>query len=285
LHHKYEEKAFIYKQYRIFTSSLKEYFKMRIALVGFFSLALFLNAKTQTAFIGSYKGYYNGDNMVLTLKSNGANTFTGEMTDSQQKYVVNASTNGNGIKGTAFEATLNLTFTFEGTLNGTQLPLNFTLNAGGQTVNLAINFTKNGVASAASATTIPPQYLKAKLPSDATHDPNLVGKWSKNEYNNSGYGDNAMSSSFSQCMVFLADGSMSDGGAKAGISGSNYSGSSEGGGQALPNFFWYNIGNQLYIIVSENGKPQTIHLGRYYIENGKLLITGTNGVKLFLTKQ
>jgi hypothetical protein len=258
---------------------------MRLVFSLFLTLILSSIATAQTAFIGSYKAFYNNDNMLLTLKSNGANSLTGEMTDSQQKYIVNATTKGNAIKGTAFEATLNITFTFEGSLNGSQLPLNFTLNANGQTANLAINFTKNEAASAAPTTTAPPQYSKQQLPSGATNDPNLVGKWTKNESYNSGYGDNFQSGSFSQSMILFADGSVSDGGSRAGVSGSNYSGYSQGGGQALPNVLWYNINNQLYLQATENGKSQTIHLGRYYIENGKMLITGANGQKLFMTKQ
>ncbi len=240
----------------------------------------------QTAFNGTYEGFYNNDNMVMTLSSEGNNTVVGDMKDSQQKYDIEATTNGNAIRGTAHEPTLGITFNFEGVLKGSELPLNFTLTANGQTANIAIKFTKKQAQNRSSAaTTTPPQYSKPQLPSGATNDPNLVGKWTKNESYNSGYGDNAMSGSFSQSMVFFADGSVSDGGSRAGISGSNYSGSSQGGSQALPNVLWYNIDNQLYIQATDKGKAQTVHLGRYYIENGKLLITGTNGQKLFLTKQ
>jgi hypothetical protein len=257
---------------------------MRFLTFILFSVLSAAYLQAQNSFIGSYEGIYNNDKIYLTLNSTSGNILTGNMNDSQQKYVVKATANGNSIKGTAVESSLGLTFNLVGTLNGSQLPLKMTLNAGGQTVTLDVNFVKKGVSSNVSSAT-PPQYTKAKLPSGATNDPNLVGKWTKNEYYNSGYGDNAFGGSFSQSMVFMVDGSLSDGGSRASVSGSTYSGSSQGGAQALPNVIWYNINNQLYLQATENGQIQTVHLGKYYIENGKLLITGKNGQKLFLTKQ
>lgn len=34
-----------------------------------------------------------------------------------------------------------------------------------------------------------------------------------------------------------------------------------------------------------NGQTQTVDVGKYYIENGKMLITASNGKKVLLTKQ
>jgi hypothetical protein len=239
---------------------------------------------SQNVFVGKYTGQVNGDNIEMTLQNNGDNTLIGQMKDSQQSYVVNASTNGNKLTGTALESTMGLTFELDGTLKGNQLPMKMIIEVNGQSNTMLVLFTKQGFVSQAT-TTAPPQYSKPKLPSNATNDPNLVGNWVKEEHYNSGYGSDAMSGSFSQSMILFANGSVSDGGSRAGVSGSNYSGSSEGEVQALPNVLWYNIGNQLYLQATENGQPQTVHLGKYYIENGKMLITGANGNKLFLTKK
>jgi hypothetical protein len=233
---------------------------------------------SQNTFVGKYTGQVNGDNIVLTLQNNGENTLTGNMKDSEQTYVVNVSFNGPKLTGTG------LTFVLEGTLSGNQLPMNMTIEIGGKTNTTLVQFTKQG-SSISSTTTTPPQYSKPKLPSSATNDPNLVGNWVKQEHYSSGYGSDAMHGSFNQSMILLADGSVSDGGNQAGISGSFYSASSAGEGQTLPNVSWYNIANQLYLQATQNGQTQAVHLGQYYIENGKMLITGTNGNKLFLTKK
>jgi hypothetical protein len=243
-----------------------------------------MSLTSQNLFAGKYTGQVNGDNIEMTLQNNGDNTLNGSMKDSQQSYIVNASTNGTKLTGTAIESTMGLTFVLDGTLSGNQISMKMTIEVGGQSNTMLVNFTKQG-GSKPQATKDTPQYSKQKLPSGATNDPNLVGNWIKQEHYNSGYGSDAMSGSFSQSMILFANGSVSDGGSRAGVSGSNYSGSSEGEGQALPNVLWYNIGNQLYLQATENGQSQTAHLGKYYIENGKMLITGANGNKLFLTKK
>jgi hypothetical protein len=239
---------------------------------------------SQNIFGGKYTGQANGDNIELTLQSNGDNTLNGNMKDSQQSYIVSASTNGNKLTGTAFESTMGLTFVLDGTLNGNQLPIKMTIEVGGQSNTMLVNFTKQG-SSETQATKEAPQYSKPKLPSGATHDPNLVGTWVKQEHYSSGYGSDAMHGSFNQSMILFANGSVSDGGSRAGINGSNYSASSEDNGEALPNVFWYNIANQIYLQGTQNGQTQAVHLGQYYIENGKMLITAANGTKSFLTKR
>jgi hypothetical protein len=239
---------------------------------------------SQNVFVGKYTGQVNGDNIEMTLQNNGVNTLNGNMKDSQQSYTVNATSNGKNLTGTALESTMGLTFVLDGTLSGNQLSMKMTIEVGGQSNTMLVNFTKQG-SSVSQTTTPPPQYSKPKLPSGATNDPNLVGNWVKQEHYSSGYGSDAMHGSFNQSMILLADGSVSEGGNQAGISGSFYSASSAGEVQALPNVSWYNIANQLYLQATQNGQTQAVHLGQYYIENGKMLITGTNGGKLFLTRK
>ena len=247
-------------------------------------LILFLNAafgNAQSLFVGTFQGTYNGDNIVITLQSTQGNALTGKMKDSQQNYDISATTSDKTLRGKAIEKIIGLTFLLEGVLNGSQLNMKMTLEQTGTVLEVA--FLKQGTVTSTPSTANP--IAKVNFPSDATHDTNLVGTWAKNENYSSGSGNNYMGSSFQQSMIFFADGTVGDGGSKATMSGSNYSGYSEGGSKATPGLYWYNTANQLYLIVSENGKTETLHLGKYYIEKGAMLITGPNGKKILLTKQ
>ena len=123
------------------------------------------------------------------------------------------------------------------------------------------------------------------FPSGASHPQELLGTWTKEELYQSGQGDSYMGASASESMTFLAGGRMAESGSSATISGSNYSGQSSGQGTGvIPGLVWYTIGNQLYLQVTENGQTQNVHLGKYYVENNNMLITGTNGEKILLTR-
>ena len=114
----------------------------------------------------------------------------------------------------------------------------------------------------------------------------MIGTWTKEELYQSGYGDAYMGAGTSQSMTFLQGGRMAEAGSSSYISGSDYNGqSSDDGGGVIPGVIWYTIGNQLYMQGTENGRTQTVHLGKYYIENNNMLITGTNGEKILLTKK
>jgi hypothetical protein len=240
----------------------------------------------QNAFVGTFTGQSNGDNVKLVLRSAGSTTLSGEMTDSQQKYTVKATTKGSQLTGTAFEPTLNLTFVLDGQLSGNMLVMNMTIEVLGTQQKMVVNFTKQGTSSTPSvSSTSTAAKSKLKLPSGATLSAQVVGFWVKEENYNSGYGDNFMGGSFQQGIYFNADGSVSDGGSRASMSGANYSGASSGAGGGETGIFWYTIGNQFYLQATENGKTESVHLGKYFIENGRMLITGTNGVKMLLTKK
>ena len=64
-----------------------------------------------------------------------------------------------------------------------------------------------------------------------------------------------MGASSSQKLILYSNGSVADGGSQTTISGSNYLGQSEGTFQALPNVFWYNVSNQLYLVSIEEAQP------------------------------
>ena len=70
------------------------------------------------------------------------------------------------------------------------------------------------------------------------------------------------------------------------MSGSNYSGQSTGqGGGIIPGAAWYTIGNQLYLMFTENGQTQNVALGKYYVEGNNMLLTGSNGEKILLSRK
>ncbi|MEZ4987844.1 MAG: hypothetical protein R2795_22920 [Saprospiraceae bacterium] len=122
------------------------------------------------------------------------------------------------------------------------------------------------------------------FPANASFPASLSGRWTKNETYNSGYGDNFMGANFSQSLVFLPDGTLSEGGSNASMSGGYYGQSQGNGTGPIDGIGWYAVGNQLYLLIQDSGQWQTAHLGKWYVENNHLLITGTNGEKLLLSR-
>ncbi len=242
----------------------------------------------QNPFVGTFTGVLNGDNIKLILQESSNNMLIGKMTDSQQVYEVNGTSNGSKMAGTAVEKALNLTFQLNGTIKDNRLSMNLTIEISGQKHDMQVDFTKQGVASASTKVAEQtPQYNKPKMPSGGKIDANLVGKWVNEQQYNSGSGTDFFGSSSTQSLVFFADGSLSDGGGSVSISGGNYYGNSSDKGHPmpLPNVSWYVQNQHIFIMAIENGQTQTANLGKYYIENGAMLITGNNGKKLLFQKR
>ena len=106
-----------------------------------------------------------------------------------------------------------------------------------------------------------------------------MGKWTRQENYNSGYGGGYMSSESS--LVFLADGRVSDGGSRTVVGGSDFSGSSSGGGNGIvEGLTWYTENQKLYLTATENGKTQTECLGKYGFHENAMMITAQDGTKL-----
>ncbi len=253
-----------------------------------FSTAAFSQNFAQNPFIGTFTGALNGDNITLTMQTTSDNKLVGKMTDSQQSYQVNASTNGSKMEGTAVEKTLGLTFFLNGNINGNHLLMDLTIEVLGQKQAMKVDFTKQNAGLTSTKTTEQtPQYNSTKMPSNGKIDPEVVGKWVNEQLYNSGSGDNFFGGSTTQNLIFFEDGGLSDGGNSATMSGRNYSGSSSNNSQSsrIPNVRWYVQNQHIFILGMENGQSQTIDLGKYYIENGAMLITGNNGKKLLLRKK
>lgn len=235
---------------------------------------------------GQYHANLQGDELVLGINLKSGTSYIGTMTDSHQKYSLNLElSNGIDVSGTAKEYSMGLQFDVVGKIDGDKLSLTFSFTLGNESDQMKIDFTREGNEVQGMAGTSPNSQAMPGLPKDATHPRDLVGTWTKEELYQSGYGDNYMGAGFSESMTFLADGQLSDGSSSATMSGSNYSGQSTGQGTGvIPNVKWYTIGNQLYMQVTENGQTQEVHLGKYFVENGSILITGTNGEKILLKK-
>jgi hypothetical protein len=262
---------------------------MRYTLA-FWAFILAINVYAQTSRIaeglaGNYSASFNGDELYLSLEKNSGNTYGGIMKDSYQTYTVALTLAGTRVTGTAKESTLGLEFKITGQVQGDQLPLNFTIEVAGESNSMDIVFAREGSAQSPGIT-YDDHPSAMVLPAGAQHPQEVVGTWAKEELYQSGYGDNYMGSSFTQSMTFLADGHLAEGASSAYMSGSNYNGQSSGqGGGVIPGAAWYTIGNQLYMMYNENGQTQTVHLGKYYVEGNNMLITGTNGEKILLSRK
>ena len=238
-------------------------------------LLLLLSAATLPAqdFSGTYTGTYNGHPVVMKLTTTTANTYTGTINDSQTTYAVAAQSTGKNLKGTCTEKSLGLNMQLTGVLNGANLSLNLSMMGAVITFELK----KAGAQVAVVAAT------PAPIPSDARRDPAVVGRWTHQSNYNSGYGQGSMSSE--SVMIFYADGRLADGGSRTVTSGSDWSGSSsDQGSGVVEGVVWYTKDRQLYLQSTANGQTETQLLGKYYIEDGKMLITAQGGNKMLLYK-
>lgn len=256
---------------------------------------------SQNVFTGIYNGPYEGDQVEMILEQSGAQVY-GTMQDSYQTYLVDAIASGTGIIGTASESTLGLILAFDGNIAGNELQLNLSLDQSGfkipmpgllLTKSVASNNDYYGSQYPEATQEIPSNewnnysntntstYIPA-LPSDAYRDPALMGEWYKEEmYNSSGGFDGYyMSTSTRTGISYNSDGSVSDLGSSTTISTSDAYGNSASNGYAtIPNTCWFTRNNHVYLLVEENGKKETVEIGKYYIENSSMLITTPEGKK------
>lgn len=231
---------------------------------------------------GKYSGSINGDNVFIELNQSGV-MINGSMKDSYQSYDISGEVSGNRFAGEAKEKSLALTFTLLGEKNSDVINFKLLIELFDQVSETAFTVTKQGHSAASSGSNVNTQ--SATFPQGASFPSALVGKWTKNETYNSGYGDNFMGANFSQSIIFNNDGSFIEGGSSASMSGSNYYGqSSDNNTNSVSNIKWYAIGNELHLLVNNNGQWQSFKLGTWYAENNHLLITGQDGKKVLLSK-
>ena len=233
---------------------------------------------------GTYYGTVNGDNVMMTLKQV-ENSVTGTMKDSYQHFDISGTVSGETFTGIATEHSLQLEFQLNALKKGDLLDCKLSIEVLGNTSETPFTVQKEAEKSNESIAKSTAVTSAIPFPSGATFPSALVGKWTQNESYNSGSGDNFMGANFSQSMTFYNDGTLSEGGSSASMSGSNYSNQSSGGGSGkLDGVGWYAKQKNFYLIVFNNGAWQSVHVGTWYAENNHLLITSTNGEKLLLSK-
>ena len=116
-------------------------------------------------------------------------------------------------------------------------------------------------------------------------DPEVVGTWMHETVNSLGSSGDQTFIQKQELMTFGEDGSLTYGGSKTTVGG-NMSDYSEQAGSAIPNVFWHTKENCIYLTAKDkSGKQETAKMGKYYIENGKMLITSDDGTQLVLVKQ
>ena len=235
---------------------------------------------------GNYEGSLNGDKIVMKFSQERQEKVSGEMSDSYQNFKITGDINGNRMAGDAIEQTLGLKFALFGELREDRIEFKLVAKLFGLKSETPFTVVRISGNQSSKVTGKESKPITTVLPKGGTRDPKIVGKWTKNESYNSGYGDNFMGSNFSQSLIFLDDGGVADGGSSANMSGNNYSGSSTSGQgvKRIPDLIWFTKENQLFLTYTQNDKAQTELLGKYYIENGKMLLTLTNGNKILLTR-
>jgi len=231
---------------------------------------------------GTYYGTANGDNVVMTLEQAG-NTVQGTMKDSYQTFAILGTVNGSQFAGTASEHALQVEFELRIVKTGNTLDCKLMIESYGTVSESLFSVSKqdgNAAQQAPSTST-----SKIPFPSDATFPAALAGTWTQNESYNSGSGSNFMGANFSQSMTFHSDGTLSEGGSSASMSGSNYSNQSSGTGSGkLEGLGWYAKQNNFFLLVFNNGSWTTVPVGTWYAENNHLLITTQQGEKLLLSR-
>ncbi len=262
----------------------------KINCILFSTLFSVLNLLSQASFSGTYIGQVNGDLVKLKLQAVDKDQYQGTLEDSQQKFNVTAAYKEGQLSGYATEASMGVRFQFNTSMEQQQLKVSLFSAEIGMTEALVIWLQREPLQTEPTASTQAPSETTALLvnfqfPKEAQHHKELTGIWRKEELYNSGIGSDYMGTSTQQKMILFENGQVADGGSQTTISGSNYFGQSSSGFNTLENVYWYNVSNQLYLVSIEEGKTNTIHLGKYYIENGAMLVTSSNGSKSLFYKE
>ena len=253
---------------------------MRMTFLVVVTILAISPAYAQKSWTGKYEGNLNGEAIILTLAEAGAGAVSGTMTDALNKYDIAGTVKGNTLKGTASEKNLGLVFDMDALLLHNKIQCTLSVNVFGTVEKMEIDFMRSPTVSGVQ---VPANKKSSNPVASKSRDSRITGTWVKesNYSSGSGFGGNYGSMSSREVMVFNADGTLTSGGSSVVVGGNDYNGSSaNAGGDQLKDVFWYTGDSRLYLYFAQNN--QTAELGRYYIENGKMLITGTNGEKLLL---
>ena len=255
-----------------------------------FLLFLWIGLQSQSngntaMFAGHYSARVGENNLTLVVEPKAGASYKGVLNDGYTSLTLELELTGSAFAGLGKESSTGVEMNVNGEVKGDQLHFNLVVDPYGEDEDFEVDFTRD-IANQNDIAIESNQTSDVHFPAGATHPQELLGTWTKEELYQSGYGDSYMGAGSSQSMTFLSGGRLAEAGSSSYISGSDYSGQSTGqGGGVLPGVSWYTIGNQLYMQGIENGQMQSVHLGKYYIENNNMLITGTNGEKVLLTKK
>ncbi len=229
---------------------------------------------------GDYRGMLSGEPVALQLQQDG-HRITGTLSDTTYSYELEASVQGQRLSGRAIQPELGLVVMLDGPIRAEGLDLNISLTLLGQTATERVWFSRRDSARGSNreqATDSP------RAAPSGQRDPAMIGHWVHEELYNSGSGADFMGTSSTQSMVLLADGRIANGGSAVHMGGSNYSGySSDAGGDVVAGASWSTRDQHLWF--SEDATGQQVDLGRYFVENGRLLLTGNNGKRMLFTRR
>ena len=235
---------------------------------------------TATSVSGHYQGLLSGEPVSLQLQEED-HQVVGVLSDTSYSYSVEAQVAGERLSGRAIQPELGLMVMLDGPISSNGLDLTITLTLLGQTATERVWFSRSGTHLESQRE--PSNEAQPSTPS-AQRDPALIGHWVHEELYNSGSGADFMGSSSAQSMVLLADGRIANGGSSVHMGGSNYSGySSDAGGEVVAGASWRTRDQHLYFV--EDASGQQADLGRYFVENGRLLLTGNNGKRMLFTQR
>jgi hypothetical protein len=269
-----------------FSEMEKQFFQLAFAVVLLFMTA----TSTAQDFSGVFQGTEptEGRPVRVEIVQSGSN-FRGVLQEqgTPNPMLLEGSISGKSLKGTATETTFGVTMNLTGSLGGSQLNLQLSMENpfGGEPIAILLQLERSTTPSGTADTAPAAQSLSNPTPGKE-HDPALVGAWFREQNYNSGYGDNFGFMSSRSGLIFYADGSLADGGNQTQVGGSTWSGQSGGTGQGtVPGVFWYTQGQRIYLQGEVNGQNFDAPIGKYYIEDGKMLLTTDSGEKQLFFKQ
>lgn len=255
--------------------------RSRTLLAGLFLFLLFPRymAAQQDSFAGSYAGLLQGDPITLELSlTTMPKRLEGQLRDSRQAFTVSAETDGQVIKGTATESTYGITLAFTGSLSGNTLTLKMRME-GIEMEAFEVVMNREGVSIESSS-------VSTMAADDRERDPGVVGTWVNEQVYNSGFGDNFMGSSTVNRITFGADGRLFEGAGAVTMGGSNYTGQSTGTGAGeVPGIRWYSQNREIWLLLTQNGQPRQVKMGRYAVDGSNMLLTADNGQKLLFRRE
>lgn len=192
------------------------------------------------------------------------------------QYQLQGTITNTKAKGTATYPVDGSIFQFETTLLNGQLLVKLGQNGN---VTMSGTLTRANVGEKPGETRVAPSNSTAST-DGLYRDPALVGAWQTSSNYGGGGTDGGFYGSTSSIMILKADGTFGNGGSSGYASGAGVSVQSSGKGNSIlyaqlaaVGARWFTKGNLFCVRLRVNGQMQDVPSAKYYVENGKLLIT------------